>query len=373
MGEESNQEQRYQEKFSREEKAMAKQGRKIATAKDRSKFKKTDRKMVQKAEAPVSQEHLLRGRVLSIMSQGIIVEHDSGTFACILRGIIKKEKNQQKNLVAVGDFVLFEKTHEAEGVIAYIEPRRSVLSRADNLSRRKEQLIATNIDQVLITLSVVRPPMKQSIVDRYIIATRKGNMEPVIVINKMDLLDNEAYPQEFREAEREICEQFVAAYRQAGIPVICMSATTGEGLDDLCAVMRDKASVFSGQSGVGKSSLINSVSGYDLRVGEIVEKTKKGSHTTTTAQLLKLKFGGYCIDTPGIKSFGLWQLTREEIEKYFPDIHEVGLNCKYQDCRHLHEQDCAVLEAIDREELSFMRYESYQFLIESLDQEHKNR
>lgn len=366
-------EERYEEKFFREEKSMAKRGRKIAASKDRSKYKKTDEKMLQKAEPPPAKEGLLRGRVLSIISQGMIVEHEGQRYTCTLRGVLKKEKGAQKNLATVGDFVLFEKIEGEEGVISYVEPRKSILSRADNLLQRKEQLIAANIDQVLITVSVMHPPLKPFIVDRYIIATQKGGMEPVIVINKVDLFEDTSFSDEFRSQEIELYENFVKAYQQAGIPVIGVSAVNDTGIDALRDIMKDKASVFSGQSGVGKSSLINAVAGYDLRVGGIVEKTKKGSHTTTTAQLLPLEFGGWCIDTPGIRSFGLWDIPLEEVEQYFSEIHETGLNCKYPDCSHLREKDCAVLEAVEKGKISILRYASYQYLVQSLSQQHRPR
>lgn len=362
-----------EERFRREEKRMAKKERKIASATDRSKFKKTDQKMVQKASPPKNTEHLLRGRVISIIAQEINVLHDQQLYRCVLRGVLKKDKNQQKNLIVVGDYVLFDAPHPKEGVIEYVEPRTTVLSRADNLSRRKEQLIASNIDQVLITVSVMFPPLKSSIIDRYIIATRKGGMEPVIVINKIDLLEDQQFPEETRNQQREVLNDCIEIYRKANIPVILVSANKGEGLADLRQVLQDKSSVFSGQSGVGKSSLINSLTDYQLRVGDVVEKTLKGSHTTTMAQLMALAFGGWCIDTPGIKSFGLWQLKREDVEQYFPEINELSHECKYQDCRHLHEVGCAVLPALERGEIPFKRFESYQILIDSLSAEHRPR
>jgi ribosome biogenesis GTPase len=363
----------FEEYFSYEEKKSAKQHRKHIEATDRSKYKKTDQKMLVKQAAPVMREGLLRGRVLSIMSQGMIVSNDKKLFTCALKGILKKDKGAQKNLVAVGDFVLFEVIHDHEGVIVHVEERFSTLSRADNLLRRKEQLIAANIDQVLITVSVVHPPLKTFIVDRYIIATEKGNMKPIIVVNKVDLLEDINFPENERMFEKELLLSFIDAYRKAGITVLEVSSETGFGLDELKAAMKDKASVFSGQSGVGKSSLINSVIGSSLRVGDVVDKTKKGSHTTTMAQLLPLDFGGFCIDTPGIKSFGIWNLEKGEVEAYFPEIHQMGAGCKFPDCSHTHEKNCAVLEAVESQAISPLRFASYLYLLESLGQVHRPR
>lgn len=367
-----------EEDYFRENRKEGKMQRKMAMAKDRSKFKKTDQekylKSIEKEKAAkLGKQDWLEGRVLSIMPQGIMVDWQGETISCVLKGLLKKEKTQAKNLVAVGDFVLFEKTAEGEGIIGHVKPRHAVLSRADNLSRRKEQLIAVNIDQVIITASVVNPPLKSSIIDRYIIATRKGGMEPLIVINKIDLLENKDFDPILLEVEKELYEEAMRAYAAANIPLIGVSASHGDGIEELKEAMCDKASVFSGQSGVGKSSLINAMTGMDLRVGDIVEKTKKGAHTTTTTQLIPLAFGGWCVDTPGIKSFGVWNLDREEVEGYFPEIHDFGLNCKFADCTHTHEEQCAVQEALEEGNLSLMRYESYQALRQSLSEEHMRR
>lgn len=347
--------------------------RKIASAKDRSKYKKTDREKWQKNKElhqniKLAKEDLLKGRVLSINPQGIIVECDNEIYTCSLRGLLKKDKTQFKNLVTVGDFVLFQKTEGTEGLIAHVEPRRSILSRADNLSRRQEQLIAANIDLVLITTSVVNPPIKPSLVDRYIIAARKGQMEPIIVVNKIDLLDDPSASE-----EQEIYEEFLKAYQTAGVTVIPVSVINSQGLDELKKIMKDRASVFSGQSGVGKSSLINAITGQTLKVGKVVDRTKKGAHTTTTTQLLPLEFGGWCIDTPGIKSFGVWNLEKEEVEQYFSEIYELGHQCKFPDCSHTHEKDCAVLQAAEIGQLSLLRLASYHYLLDALSQEHLRR
>lgn len=368
-----------EEEYFGENRKEGKVNRKIAIAKDRSKYKKTDQekylKSVEKDKtAKLGKQEWLEGRVLSIMPQGIIVDYKGEIISCVLKGLLKKEKTQAKNLVSVGDFVLFERTSDKEGIIGQVKPRRTILSRADNLSRRKEQLIAVNIDQVIITVSVVNPTLKSPIIDRYIIATRKGGMEPLIVINKIDLLENnEKYDPVLIEVEKEIYEEALRAYAMAGIRLISVSTATGEGIEQLKEAMKDKASVFSGQSGVGKSSLINAVTGLNLRIGEIVDKTKKGSHTTSTTQLIPLDFGGWCIDTPGIKSFGVWKLDEEELGGFFPEIHEYGLNCKFSDCTHTIEEQCAVKNALEEGELSPLRYESYQVLREGIGEKHQRR
>lgn len=342
--------------------------RKLASAKDRSKYKKTDLAKRIPNQATGNPENAERGRVFAIVSDGFIVQRDSDAARiwCGLRGLLKKERTQAKNLVGVGDFVWFSATAPTTGVIDSVEPRRTVLVRADNLSRRKEQLIAANIDQVLITVSLVDPTLKPALVDRYIIASQKGGMTPIIVVNKIDLLIE--HPE-----EQVMFDDFCKAYRGTGIPVIGVSATTGEGLDALRTAMQGKASVFAGQSGVGKSSLINAITGFDLRVGETVEKTRKGSHTTTHAQLLPLSFGGCCVDTPGIKSFGVWDLLQSEVEAYFPDLFEIGRNCKFANCSHMGETGCAVIEAVNRGEISAMRFDSYCGLMASIDHKHIRR
>ena len=266
----------FEEAFHAQEKRDSRKERKIASSKDRSKYKKSNQDQLKKNAPEFSSqgEQLNRGRVLAITPEGILVDFEKKRFICSLKGALKQEKLRIKNLVAVGDFVLFSPQHENEGIIFHIEERRSILSRADNLSRRKEQLIAVNIDQVLIVGSVLHPRLKPALIDRYIIAAKKGNMESLIVINKIDLLER---PPEFSdpeavEEEKNFYEAFRQAYSDLGIPIFPVSTATGEGLVELKAAMKGKTSVFSGQSGVGKSSLINALLGTELAIGEIVAK-----------------------------------------------------------------------------------------------------
>jgi ribosome biogenesis GTPase / thiamine phosphate phosphatase len=369
--------QNHEEEYSLRGRKEKKIERKLASANDRSKYKKTDQAKYLKSlsdekASKVSKYDWLEGRVLSIIPQGIVVDYQGERIVCGLKGLMKRDRTQAKNLVAVGDFVLFEKTDKGEGIIAQVQPRKTVLSRADNLSRRKEQLIAVNIDQVIITVSVVNPPLKAPLIDRYIIATQMGGMEPIVVINKMDLL--ETFEDEILvEDEKDLLQNLLDGYAVIGIRVIQVSTVSGQGIEELKEVMRDKASVFSGQSGVGKSSLINAITGLDIRVGETVERTKKGSHTTTSTQLIPLEGGGWCIDTPGIKSFGIWDLKKDQVEAYFDEIHELGSQCKFPDCTHTHEGHCAVLAAVEEGKLSPVRFDSFQALMQSVSEAHRRR
>lgn len=346
----------YEEEFHDKDRKLFKKQRKELTRKDRSKYKKTDH---EKKKAPtISTEGLLRARVLALTADGIIVDSGHQLFTCSLKGSLKKEITRLKNLIAVGDFVLFEPASNQMGTIVSIEERYSILSRAEHLHQKKQQLIAVNIDQVLITVSVVIPSLKPHLIDRYIIAARKGNMQPVIIVNKIDLLDEDPENKTIAE-EKKLFEELLHIYKELHIPIVGVSIKTKEGLEELKALMQGKSSVFSGQSGVGKSSLINALTGSALQIGEMIEKTKKGSHTTSATHLLPLEGGGFCIDTPGIRSFGVWGLKREEVQSYFSDIASFAGDCKYPDCLHLREPGCAVQKAVEKNMISHLRFESY--------------
>ncbi|HSX11063.1 MAG TPA: ribosome small subunit-dependent GTPase A [Chlamydiales bacterium] len=338
----------YEEAFhSRDRKQWRKQRRHAQTS-DRSKFKKTDQ--VKKEIEPIDPT-LKRGRVVAISGEGSWVDCEGTRYLCSLKGLLKKERMQAKNIIAVGDFVRFSE----EGSISHIEERYSFLARTD-ISGRKEQLIAVNIDQAIISISVVNPELKPALVDRYLIAAEKGNIHPIIVVNKIDLL--EEAPAEEQERYRE----FIASYEKLGLKVLSISTTERIGLDALRAILKDKTSVFSGQSGVGKSSLINACYGLNIKIGELTHKTSKGTHTTTTAELLSLPGGGYCVDTPGIKSFGIWKLQKEEVIAHFHDL--IGFDCRYPDCNHIAEPGCGVLLALKEGRISTLRYESYRTLLD---------
>lgn len=348
----------YEEEFHSRDRKQFRKERKLAQSSDRSKYKKTDLIPVSKEElAPEENVHI--GRVLSISGEGSSVDFEGKIYLCSLKGFLKKEKSLTKNLIAVGDRVHFEIASEKEGIIVAVFPRSSSLSRSD-ISGKKEQLIAVNVDLAVICISVVEPPLKPSLVDRYLIAAEKGNLHPIIVINKIDLLESAS------EAEKELYQEFLKAYEPLGFPIVSISTKTGVGLDTLRSLLQHKTSVFSGQSGVGKSSILNACFGLTLKTGELTQKTAKGAHTTTMAELLALPGGGYCVDTPGIRSFGIWNLKKDEVLSHFRDFSAFKKQCKFPDCSHTQEPECAVIKRVERGKLSILRYQSYLTLLNEL-------
>jgi len=350
-----------EEEFHKNGKRTSRQNRKKASRLDRSKYKKTDLQKI-KTTKPQNDPSLKRGRVVSILGEKIHVVLDKKEYICSLRGNLKKDTSLLKNLVAVGDLVYFS---EEDLSIHFVDDRYSILSRKD-LLRKKEHIIAVNIDLVFIVVSVVSPPLKPFLIDRYIIAAKKGNMAPIILINKIDLLEKGS------EQEKEYFD-VKEAFEKSGYKIIGLSAKNNEGIDKLLKEMKNKASVFSGQSGVGKSSLINACLGTEFKTGPIVEKTLKGAHVTTRASLIPLEKGGYCIDTPGIKSFGIWLLTQKDVKNHFHEFSKYSIFCKYPDCNHLAEPECAVKVAVQEKEIPMLRFEAYRSLIESLDEKELNR
>ncbi len=343
----------FEEDFHARDRKQSRKERKIAQKTDRSKFKKTDESI--KTSAPIK-EHHLKGKVISISGEGSSVDSDGKIYLCSLKGILKKEKGLSKNLIAVGDNVFFEPITENTGAIIHVDERFSFLSRTD-ISGKKEQLIAVNIDLAIICISIVEPELKPALVDRYLIATEKGNLHPIIVINKIDLLKRASLK------EQELYKEFLSVYEPLGYPILSVSTTTGIGIESLKSYLKNKTSVFSGQSGVGKSSLLNACFGFSLKTGELAQKTIKGTHTTTVTQLLHLPEGGYCVDTPGIRSFSLWKLEPKDVTSHFHDIQQLAKKCKFPDCTHRTEPECAVLKALAQDKISSLRYESYKNLM----------
>ena len=359
----------YEEAYHPKGKRESRKERQKNRTKDRSKYKKSDRD--QKKHHLKQHAHLLktdhfRGRILTVSHEGAFVSDGKKSYLCSLKGALKKERTKHKNLIAVGDWVQFEKKSEDSGVIVHIEERRSFLIRSEHLSRRKYQLIAANIDQVFIVTSIVTPKFKPFLINRYLLSAKRGNMEPIILINKIDLLEvppRAVSPQEIALEKQEL-QIFLDAYSPLHIPILSLSASTGKNLEQLKELMKQKTSVFSGQSGVGKSSLINAALGSNLPIGHLSKKTRKGSHTTTAAQLIPLENRGFCIDTPGIKSFGIWENHPSSIVEIFPDFFPFSAQCKFPNCAHVHEPECGVKKGVEEKKIHPLRYASYRALLE---------
>jgi ribosome biogenesis GTPase len=288
----------------------------------------------------------LPGRVLRVHGLQSVVELEGGTqLRCAVRRLLRTLLTDERSIVATGDQVWVRPGARDEGMIERVEQRHGVLSRG---SRGRAHVIVANVDQVVIVVSLVDPPLKPHLIDRYLASAAQGGIAPIVCLNKADLV------------EPADCQPVIGLYSQLGIPTILTSAETGLGLDRLRDWLRGRETVFAGQSGVGKSSLLNAIQpGLGLRVREVSESTGKGRHTTTTAELIRLDVGGWVVDTPGIRQFQLWDMLPEEVEGYFPDLRPFVPLCGFPDCTHTHEERCAVKRAVERRQISTGRYESY--------------
>jgi len=296
------------------------------------------------------------GTVIRLHARQSIVRTAVEELRCVVRGRLFGASRRATRPVAVGDRVEVRGIGEGEGAIERVLPRRTKLSRPGVEREDREQVIAANVDLAVIVASASLPPYRPGLVDRILIAAHSGGLDRIVCVNKCD----EGDPAEIEEP--------LAAAREAGVDVVLTSAVTGSGIEELRERMRGRVSVFSGQSGVGKSSLINAVQpGLKLRVGEIGEKTGKGRHTTTDVSLLTLEFGGFVVDTPGVREFGLWDVARADLDRFFPEIASRAGACRYPDCSHTHEPDCAVKEAVESGRIRPIRYESYSRILETLD------
>ncbi len=291
----------------------------------------------------------LTGRVLSSAGLTTVVRCPDGRrVECTIRKVLRAMSRDERSIVIAGDEVLFLPNGPDTGVIERVSPRRGVLGRG---SQNREHLLVANIDQVAIVVSAEEPAIKPHLVDRFLVSAAKGNVAAVIFVNKIDLVD----PADLQT----LC----GVYAQLGNEVVLVSAERRLGLDRLIAVLRNRQTVVAGQSGVGKSSLLNVIQpGLSLRTGEVSDWTKKGKHTTRNAVLYELDFGGWVVDTPGIRQMELWDVHPEEIEGYFVEFRPFVRFCKFPNCSHVHESECGVQSAVARGLISTMRYESYRKL-----------
>lgn len=281
-----------------------------------------------------------------------------------IKGNFRLRDIRTTNPVAVGDRVRIDINKEGTAFITEIEDRKNyIIRRASNLSKQSH-ILAANLDQAMLIVTVNYPITTTIFIDRFL-ATAEAYRIPVkLVFNKTDRYNRE---------DREYMEALITLYSEIGYPCLKLCARTEEGLDALKADLKDKITLLSGHSGVGKSTIINKlVPGVNLRTGDISEYHNKGMHTTTFSEMISLPEGGYLIDTPGIKGFGTIEMEGVEISHYFPEIFKFSAGCKFNNCSHRHEPGCAVLQAVEEHYVSGSRYKSYLSILED-KQENKYR
>lgn len=283
------------------------------------------------------------------------------TVSCRIRGRLRLKGVRSTNPVVVGDIVRCERDETGETVIADVEPRRNyIIRRASNLSK-ESHIIAANLDQALLVATLFSPETAPEFIDRFLVTCEAYKVPVTILLAKADLA----------RTVPEAMAAFHDTYERAGYRVIDVSATEGEGVDTVRDLLRGRTTLLSGNSGVGKSTLVAAVERTaEVRTAEISRSHHKGRHTTTFSTMYPLSEGGYIIDTPGIKGFGLIDIDDAELAHYFPEMMRWLPECRYYNCSHTHEPDCAVIEAVERGDIAMSRYESY---LKILDEDDKYR
>lgn len=278
---------------------------------------------------------------------------------CRIKGKFRIQGIKSTNPVAVGDYVTFSVTPEGEGLISEIAERKNyVVRRPANLSKQRH-IIAANVDQALLIVTVNYPETSTTFIDRFLATCEAYRVPAKIIINKKDL---------YSEEELEYMRNLMFLYEQIGYQCFAVSALTGEGVEDIRSLLSGSVSLLSGNSGVGKSSLINAVCpDFKAKTGEISEIHNKGMHTTTFSEMFELDEGTYLIDTPGIKGFGTIDFEKEEVGHFFPEIFRVSKDCRFGNCTHVHEPGCAVIKAVEESFISQSRYNSYLSVMEDCD------
>ena len=289
------------------------------------------------------------------------VECEGQSLRCRIRGKLRLKGVRSTNPVVVGDIVRVECDAQGEWTIYDIVPRRNyIIRRASNLSK-ESHIIAANIDQAFIVVTLIQPQTALEFVDRFLITCEAYKVPATILLAKIDLL---------KDAPEAVAE-FHEIYESAGYRVIDISATEGIGIDSIKSMLEGKVTLISGNSGVGKSTLISTIyPDLDIRTGEISDSFHKGKHTTTFSTMYPVESGGYIIDTPGIKGFGLIEIEDKELWHYFPEMISTAGSCRFYNCTHTHEPGCAVVEAVKEGRIAYSRYESY---LKILDDDDKYR
>lgn len=295
-----------------------------------------------------------RGVVVRDEGSRLMVDLDGEETACGVRKGFVHRGGKHAKAVTVGDRVLVEASGDGM-VIVGVEPRSAVISRPDPSRPHREQILVANLDAVLVVAAVREPDIAPALIDRFLVAAESRGLACGVALNKIDLDPAGG------------CPEIASVYRRLGYPVFTVSAATGEGLDKVRAFLGGHTTVFLGHSGVGKSSLANALDpSLRLRTGEVHGATGLGMHTTTTVSLLRLPWGGYLVDTPGIREFGLWNMDPRDLGQWYREIAVCATDCRFDDCLHDREPGCAVKEAAAAGAVAAWRYQSYLRLLEGL-------
>jgi len=294
----------------------------------------------------------------------IVKPPGSDAVSCKIKGRFRLDGIKSTNPVAVGDRVSFsidDKT--GTGVIGEIFPRQNcIVRKASNLSKQN-QILAANIDQAVLVATINYPVTTPVFIDRFLASTESYDIPTTIIFNKTDRYDH---------FHQEQLEETIAIYEKIGYNVLTTSAKNDENPDEVKSLLKDKVSLLAGHSGVGKSTLVNRIEpSLNLKTGKISDRYHTGRHTTTFAEMHPLSFGGYIIDTPGIRGFGLFNIEKEELAHFFREIFKYASSCRYYNCTHLHEPGCAVKEAAEKGEIAPSRYNSYISIFLNRDEKHR--
>ena len=306
-----------------------------------------------------------KGVVYKSTGSWYTVKAENSTFyECRIKGKFRMEGIKSTNPVSVGDHVVFEvetKGDETIGIINKIEERENyIIRKSVNLSKQTH-IIAANIDIAFLLITLNNPPTFTSFIDRFLVTAEAYEIRAVLLFNKIDT---------YNEDELAEIKYLAALYRTIGYECIGISATTGKNIDKVKEMMKGNVSMFSGHSGVGKSTLVNALEpNLNIKTTEISNQHMQGQHTTTFAEMYDLSFGAQIIDTPGIKGFGIVEVDKEELGGYFPEFFKLKEHCKFNNCLHIEEPHCAIKEALEKGELAWSRYKSYLKIIEG-EEEH---
>lgn len=306
-----------------------------------------------------------KGVVYKSTGSWYTVKAENGTiFECRIKGKFRMKGIKSTNPVAVGDHVVFEvetKGDETIGIINKIDERDNYIIRKSVKLSKQTHIIAANVDIAFLLITLNNPQTFTTFIDRFLISAEAYKIRAVLLFNKVDT---------YNEEELLEIKYLAALYRKIGYECLAISAVTGKNIEKVKELMKGKVSMFSGHSGVGKSTLVNAIEpDLNLKTTEISDQHMQGQHTTTFAEMYDLSFGAQIIDTPGIKGFGIVELDKEELSGYFPEFFKLKENCKFNNCLHIEEPNCAIKEALENEEIAWSRYKSYLQIIQG-EEEH---